>query len=257
MDRTLVAVVFVFLTVICEYPLLFPPQALTAPAINHTTVPVPHITKSISNNTAVQTAVTTPLPTITMASTPVPTPAPSPVCSKKPPSKILKDSRLWFTITVPEDWNATAAWEAGGGTWQGQYSYTYLGVEEFDTNRSLWRINSTKIFIMTYAITRNQDQDYRNFYRDNWKPVPVETTETINGITFNRFESKGEGTAVAYVGKKTSANGRGYATLIRYFVTKNECQEDIEEIVHTFRYLSGREISLGNVTGNEISLFYP
>ncbi|WAC05302.1 MAG: hypothetical protein OS112_01350 [Methanoregula sp.] len=251
MDRILLAIVLVFLCVLSEYPLLFPVQEIPMPAISHLAAPALNMTPYPSNQTAVQTAVINPVPVT------LPAPAPVPACSKTPPSKILKDSRLWFTVTVPEDWNATSAWEAGGGTWQGLYFYTYLGVEEFDTNRSIWRINSTKIFIMTYTITRNQDQDYRNYYRGNWVPVPVESTETINGITFDRFESKGQGTAVAYVGKKTSANGRGYATLIRYFVSQDECQEDIEEVVHTFRYLSSREIALGNVTANEISLFYP
>ena len=57
--------------------------------------------------------------------------------------------------------------------------------------------------------------------------------------------------------KKASANERGYATVIWYYVSPSQCQEDIENIIHTFRYLSEREILLGNVPGVEISIFHP
>jgi hypothetical protein len=180
-------------------------------------------------------------------------------CILRPLTKTLKDSEMWYTINVPEDWNATTFRERGYGTWEGFYFYSLFGVEVpvYNQTDSTARINSTRFTIMTYAMTRNQDQDYRNYYRDNWNPAPIESIETINGIDFNRFESKGDRTAVVYVVKKTSVNEKGYGMLIWYYVSQSECPEEIEQIVHTFRYISQREMRLGNVTGVDISIPYP
>ncbi len=230
MDRTVIALILLFLTVLVEYPLMFPGQPVIIPVES----PAAIINSSISQT-------------------------PSHTPQNPAEATPVKDSELWFTIRVPEDWNATTVWERGYGTWIGYYFYTRLGVEEPVYNQTgiTRRINSTRITIMTYAITRNQDQDYRNDFRQNWIPTPVESTETINGIVFDRFESKGEGTAVGYVVKKASANERGYATVIWYYVSPSQCQEEIENIIHSFRYLSEREILIGNVPGTEISIFHP
>jgi hypothetical protein len=250
-DKTLLSIILIFLTVLCEYPLLFPDQFHAAPSVP--------AWSQIPRNT-------------TEPPEPVPTPSLPPIrnftsafsegeqkCSLRPLTKTLKDSRVWFAISVPENWYATSDWETGYGTWSGLYFYTRLGVEEeiHDRTGIVLRTNTTRVVIMTYTITRNQDQDYRNYYRQFWVPEPVETVEIINGITFNRFESKGIRTAVSYVTRKTSANERGYASLIRYYVSPGECQDEIEQIIHTFRYLTAREISLGTAPGIEISTGYP
>jgi len=240
MDKTVIALILLFLTVLVEYPMIFPNQPVATPIESPAAIINPSISQTPQNSTEA-------------------TPIIRQNCTPLPLTKSLKDSELWFTIRVPEDWNATTVWERGYGTWIGYYFYTVLGVEEPVYNQTgiTRRINSTRMTIMTYAITRNQDQDYRNDFRQNWIPTPVESTETINGIVFDRFESKGEGTAVGYVVKKASANERGYATVIWYYVSPSQCQEDIENIIHTFRYLSEREILLGNVPGVEISIFHP
>ena len=240
MDKTVIALILLFLTVLVEYPMIFPNQPVATPIESPAAIINPSISQTPQNSTEA-------------------TPIIRQNCTPLPLTKSLKDSELWFTIRVPEDWNATTVWERGYGTWIGYYFYTVLGVEEPVYNQTgiTRRINSTRMTIMTYAITRNQDQDYRNDFRQNWIPTPVESNEKINGIVFDRFESKGEGTAVGYVVKKASANERGYATVIWYYVSPSQCQEDIENIIHTFRYLSEREILLGNVPGVEISIFHP
>jgi len=244
MDKTVIALILLFLTVLVEYPMIFPGQPVATPIES----PAAIINPSISQ-----------IPSQTPQNSTEATPIIRQNCTPLPLTKSLKDSELWFTIRVPEDWNATTVWERGYGTWIGYYFYTVLGVEEPVYNQTgiTRRINSTRITIMTYAITRNQDQDYRNDFRQNWIPTPVESTETINGIVFDRFESKGEGAAVGYVVKKASANERGYATVIWYYVSPFQCQEEIENIIHTFRYLTERQILLGNVPGVEISIFHP
>jgi hypothetical protein len=240
MDKTVIALILLFLTVLVEYPMIFPVQPVTTPIESPAAIINPSISQTPQNSTEA-------------------TPIIRQNCTPLPLTKSLKDSELWFTLRVPQDWNATTVWERGYGTWIGYYFYTVLGVEEPVYNQTgiTRRINSTRMTIMTYAITRNQDQDYRNDFRQNRVPTPVESTETINGIVFDRFESKGEGTAVGYVVKKASANERGYATVIWYYVSPSQCQEDIENIIHSFRYLSEREILHGNVPGVEISIIHP
>jgi hypothetical protein len=244
-DKTFFCLVLLFLTVLSEYPLLFPgqpiyDQPMISPVIFPAMIPESQTPQMTDNSTSA-------VPVILQT------------CDPLPLTKTLKDTTLRFAVNVPEDWNASVGWDTGYGSWMGFYYYTYLGPEEKNYNQTghTSRINSTRITIMTYAITRNQDQDYRNYYRENWDPAPVESVETINGITFNRFESKGRGTAVSYVVQKADANEKGYASLIWYYVSPSECQEDIEQVVHTFRYLNSREISLGNVPGIEISISYP
>lgn len=249
-DKILIFTAFVFLMVLSEYAIFYAAQPVSGQPVRLSVSEPPNITAS-----------SLPLPVLVDNSTRyIPataiTPEVQPVCTPLPLTKTLKDSRLWFTLTVPENWNATTAWEGGYGTWIGLYFYTNLGVEERvnGQNSSALRINSSKIFIMTYTITKNQDLDYRNYYRDNWKPEPVESIENINGIAFSRFESKGVGTAVAYVSNKASANERGLATLIRFYVAPPECLDQMEKIVHSFRYLSAREINSGSAPGIEISI---
>ena len=249
-DKILLFTAFVFLMVLSEYAILYSDQPVSG-------YPVRSPTQEPLNSTA-----SSPPQPVLVDDSPRQTPAVrntlvvQPVCTPLTLTKTLKDSRLWFSVNVPETWNATSEWEGGYDTWTGLYFYTNLGVEERVNvqNSSTLRINSSKIFIMTYTITKNQDQDYRNYYRDNWKPEPVESIEKFNGITFNRFESKGEGTAVAYVSNKASANERGLATVIRFYVAPPECLDQMEKIVHSFRYLSVREITLGSAPGIEVSI---
>ena len=107
--------------------------------------------------------------------------------------------------------------------------------------------------IFTYGITRNQDQDFRNYYRRFWTPLPNETTVTMNGVSYDRFESKSGGNiSVAYVVRKGSWNERGYASVIEYFIDSDSQyqQKDFESVISTFRYVTARDI--GSATGEEI-----
>jgi hypothetical protein len=107
-------------------------------------------------------------------------------------------------------------------------------------------------YIMTFPISRNQDQDYRNIFR-MWAPAPVESTVTINSIVFDRFESTKEGkTQVAYVARKSSANDLGYSSVI-YFVADSAKQfekDDFEDVARSFAYLSKDTVTAE--PGNEI-----
>ena len=75
--------------------------------------------------------------------------------------------------------------------------------------------NTHEFYIITYAISRDWDQAVRNSYRIILTPLPIESTVTINGITLDRFESKtNDNVKVAYVVRKSSANERGFASVI-------------------------------------------
>jgi hypothetical protein len=160
------------------------------------------------------------------------------------PVKNVKDSELLFSLQVPADWNVT----------------TYRISNPSDTEGLAYRTDLFRdnVFsIHTYAITRNQDQAYRDEYRKEI-PAPAETTLTINGITFDRFEMRTDGnTSVAYVARKNSANERGYASVL--FFTANATggpgQADFEKVVSSFRYFPAR--SAGTVPGEEILRIAP
>jgi len=249
-DKTLISLILIFLALLSEYPILFSGQSISgSPLLTQSVLPLinksPIIVNLLpSNSTKNTSAINLAIQKNIVVQE---------KCIPKPLTKTLKDSKLWFKITVPEDWNATTEWEAGDGL----YFYTDLGIEEqkigADGVVERW-LNSTTITITTYTITKNQDQYFRNYYREQWYPKPTESIERINGITFNRFESKGNVTAVVYVCQKSSANERGFATLIRYYVSSSGCQEELEQIVHSFRYLSANEANSGLSPGIEISI---
>jgi hypothetical protein len=154
-------------------------------------------------------------------------------------TKDIKDSELLFALQVPVEWNVTTYRIENTEITEGLMYQTDL-----DGNNTF--------FIRTYAITRGQDQAYRDECR-MWSPAPDETTVTINGITFDRFESTSSGiTNVTYVVRKASANERGYASVLSYSssITNSFEKEDFEKVISSFRYLTGS--SAGTVSGEEI-----
>lgn len=156
----------------------------------------------------------------------------------------IRDSELLFALQVPEEWNVTTYRISNSATSEGLMYQTDL-------------VENNTFFINTYAITRGQDQAYRDECR-MWSPAPVETTVTINGITYDRFEStSGEKTNVSYVVRKGSANERGYASVL--FFTANTSnrfeKEDYEKVVSSFRYFSGE--NAGTIPGTEIARIAP
>lgn len=163
------------------------------------------------------------------------------------PLKTIRDSELWFTIQVPESWEVKTERmpipEGYSGIVYVTYLYNYQGFFS----------NTREFYIITYAISRDYDQALRTFYRDTWIPRPNESTVRINGITFDRFESKkNDAVSVAYVAKKSSANERGFASVIEYFVNSSSQyrQQDFESSLSTFRYIAAEDIQ--SAPGEEI-----
>jgi hypothetical protein len=151
----------------------------------------------------------------------------------------VKDSELLFSLQVPVEWNVTTFRLKNSDITEGLLYQTDL-------------VGDGVFTIRTYAISRGQDQAYRDEYR-MWSPAPNETTVTINEITYDRFESTSNGkTRVGYVVRKSSANERGYASVLFFSAnTLNSFEkEDFEKVVLSFRYLTGDTI--GTTSGEEI-----
>ncbi len=81
---------------------------------------------------------------------------------------------------------------------------------------------------------------------------------TINNIRYDRFEGRAGGnTTVAYIARATSANERGYGSMLVYRTRDGNRfeREDFEEVVSTFRYFGIR--TAAPVPGDEIPLYDP
>jgi hypothetical protein len=153
--------------------------------------------------------------------------------------KNLKDSELLFTLQVPVEWNVSTHRLTNPDNYEGLVYQTDL-------------VGDNVFYIHTYTISRSQDQAYRDQFR-KWSPAPTETTVTINEITYDRFESGSDGkTRVAYVARKSSANERGYASVLVFTAdTGNRFEkDDFERVVSSFRYYGGSVA--GTMPGEEI-----
>jgi hypothetical protein len=161
------------------------------------------------------------------------------------PLKTIKDSELWFTMQVPESWVVLTERISNQEGYEGLVYVTYL-----HDNPVLF--NTHEFYIITYAVTRNFDQAVRDTYRNR---KMNESTVTINGITFDRFESKTDDhVKVAYVVRKSSANERGFASVIEYSHNSSSQyqQKDFESFLSTFQYKGAKEIK--SVAGEEIKM---
>jgi hypothetical protein len=139
--------------------------------------------------------------------------------------KNVKDSQLLFTLQVPVEWSVST-----------ERMFNPPGYEGIGYQTDL--VSDDVFYIQTYAISRSQDQAYRDRFR-KWSPVPIETTVTINDITYDRFESVADDrTRVAYVVRKSSANERGYASVLVFTADNSDRfqKEDFEKVVASFRY---------------------
>lgn len=153
--------------------------------------------------------------------------------------KDIKDSELLFTLQVPEEWSVSTTRLQNPENYEGLVYRTDL-------------VRDNVFFIHTYAISRSQDQAYRDQFR-KWSPAPAETTVTVNGITYDRFETTANGiTTVGYVARKGSANERGYASVLVFSADVNDRfqKQDFEKIVASFKYFSAS--SAGTMPGDEI-----
>jgi len=162
------------------------------------------------------------------------------------PLKKIKDPELWFTMQVPESWEVTTERMSNPEGYEGLLFVTYL------FNNPLL-FNTHEFYILTYAITRDFDNAVRNSYRVTWTPRPHESTVTINGIIFDRFESRTDDyVKVAYVVRKASANERGFASIIEYKIDSSSQyqQKEYESLISTFRYIPQDDIE--DTVGEEI-----
>lgn len=154
-------------------------------------------------------------------------------------TKDLKDTELLFAIQVPVEWNvSTRRMDITGNSGGLMYQTDLVKDDVFSLH--------------TYSISNSQDQAYRDEFR-KWSPAPAETTVTINEIIYDRFESTSDSRArVAYVARKTSANERGYASVLLFAANSSNTFEkgDYEKIVSSFRYFSGSDAK--TMPGEEI-----
>jgi hypothetical protein len=152
----------------------------------------------------------------------------------------VKDSRLRIAFYLPEDWSVSTRQVPKPEGSEGLAYRTDL----LDNNR---------FYIVTYTVSRNEDQAYRNEIRRTWIPTPTESTVVIHGITYDRFESSLAGTTnVSYVVRKGSANELGYASVL-FFTTKGSRPDEMSEfmrVISSFRYFTGSEAA--TIPGTEI-----
>jgi hypothetical protein len=194
--------------------------------------------------------VTTAVPQTTLPAPEPATPVPTAAATSAPQQVVtivhqvsqlrdVKDTGLLFALQVPVEWDVTTYPLSRTDNAEGlEYRTDLVGGNVF--------------YISTYTASRSQDQAYRDQFRQ-WSPAPDETTVTINKITYDRFESTSPGkTRVAYVVRKSSANERGYASVIVFVAdTGNRFEkEDFETVVSSFRYFSGSDA--GAMPGTEI-----
>jgi hypothetical protein len=155
------------------------------------------------------------------------------------PVKAWKDTELHIAFNAPQDWAAK--------THQLSLPEGSQGLE-FQTDL----VSNDIFYIRTFPISRNQDQAYRDMFR-KWEPAPVESTVTLNEITYNRFESTKDGkTQVAYVAHKVSANDIGFSSVLVFTADTTHPFEkvDFEKVVSSFAYFTKNKEA--TVPGDEI-----
>ena len=153
--------------------------------------------------------------------------------------KDMKDSELLFSLQVPVEWNISTYRLANPENFVGFMYQTDL-------------VRNNTFYIQTYINYEDRDQNYRDECRQ-WSPATNETTVTINGIIFDRFESTANGlTNVTYIARKTSTNERGYLSVLAFTAnTSNRFEkEDYDKVVASFRYYGKDDVS--TMPGEEI-----
>jgi uncharacterized membrane protein YgcG len=156
-------------------------------------------------------------------------------------TKDIRASELLFGLQVPVEWNV---------------STTRLIKSDIPDYRT--DLGADTVFsIYSYYFSPDKDRAYRDLFRQ-WYPAPTMTTVTINGITYDRFESKSDGgTNVSYIVRMNSANERGYVNVL-VFTARNSNRfekEDFEKVVASFRYYGKDDI--GTMPGEEIPVYDP
>jgi hypothetical protein len=192
--------------------------------------------------TPVPAEVTTAVPTAAATSTPEEVVT---IVHYIPLVRDVKDSKLLFTLQVPVDWNPQTYRLENPENYEGFMYQTDL-------------VKNDTFYIHTYENYRNRDQNYRDEAK-GWVPAPNASMVTINGITFDRFESTANGkTRVTYVSRQTCMNDYGYLSVLSFTAdtTSNRfAVEDYERVVASFRYYSSEKVS--TMPGEEIPRILP
>jgi hypothetical protein len=186
--------------------------------------------------------VTTVVPVTTLPApepaTPVPTPAPTAAETAVPQQVVtlvhtislvrdVKDSELMFALQIPEEWNISTSLMDNPENFEGKMYQTDL-------------VGNNTFYIITFTDYREREQNFRDQYQA-WSPAPAATAVTINGITFDRFESTADGwTRVGYVPRKGSTNEQGYLSVLYFNASTGNRfdKEDYDKVVSSFRYIS-------------------
>jgi uncharacterized membrane protein YgcG len=178
--------------------------------------------------------------TVTAAATTVPLPVVTFVryVSEK---KDIWDPDLMFALQIPVEWNVSTT------------RLIKSDIPDYRTDLAAADVFS----VYSYYFSQDKDRAYRDQF-GQWSPAPAVTTVKINDITFDRFESTSENrTRVAYIAHKSSANERGYVSVLVFTALDNNRfeKEDFEKVVSSFRYFSGK--SAGTEPCEEIPLYDP
>ncbi len=161
-----------------------------------------------------------------------------------PLTRDVKDSKLLFSLKVPVEWTPSTYRLENPENYEGFMYQTDL-------------VRNDTFYIHTYENYRNRDQNYRDEAK-GWVPAPNQSVVTINGITFDRFESTADGkTRVTYVSRKTSMNDYGYLSVLAFTAdTSNRfAVEDYDRVVASFRYYSAEKVS--TMCGEDIPRVLP
>lgn len=202
------------------------------------------VTPAVPQTTVQSPEPVTTVPTAAVTGTPA---AVATIIRYVSPPRDLKDSKLLFTLQVPSVWNVST-----------------LQLTKSDTADYRTDLVGGNVFSITsYPASRSREQEFRDMFRQ-WSPPAAVTAATINGIRYERFESRADGnTTVAYLPNTNSANEHGYASVL-IFVAR-DCNrfdnEDFEAVVSSFRYISagsaatspGEEIPHYSTSGNALS----
>jgi hypothetical protein len=190
---------------------------------------------------ATAVTVTSPLPAD--PATPAPTAADTAVPTSTPQEivtivhlvsqvKDVKDSELLFSLQVPVEWSVSTYRLENPENFEGFMYQTNL-------------VKNNTFYIHTFTNYRSREQNYRDDCLRS-SPAPNVTTVTINGLTFDRFESTANGrTNVTYVPRKNDVNDYGYMSVLAFSAnTSNRFEtEDYDKVVSSFRYYSKDNIS--------------
>ena len=213
----------------------------------------------LSGSSPVTTAVPATSPPSADPPTPVPTAVETIVPTQVPTSetqqvvtiihqvslvKDVKDSELLFSLQVPVEWSVSTRRIDNPENFVGFMYQTDL------------KKNNT-FYIHTFTNYKSREQNYRDECR-RWSPAPNEAVVTINGITFDRFESTANGrTNVTYVMRQAGMNERGYLSVLIFSAdTSNRFEkEDFDKVVASFRYYGTDKVS--TMPGEEIVRIIP